>query len=80
MLATISVWLVGSHNRTLSVFANATSAVIAAGLGGHYVPLVVLGHDHDLELAVVSIWPRDPVGVESLHPPCLLTCTRYDKR
>jgi hypothetical protein len=39
------------------------------------MPLVVVGHDLDLEPAVIAIWPGHPVGIDDLDPPCLLACT-----
>jgi hypothetical protein len=60
MLAAISVRSAGSQ---------------ASGAGGGRVPLVVLGHDLDLEPAVIAVCPGHPVGVDDLDPPCLLACT-----
>jgi hypothetical protein len=39
--------------------------------------LVILGHDLDLEPAVIAVRPGLPVGVDDLHPTCLLACTRH---
>ena len=37
--------------------------------------LVILGHDHDLEPAVIAVRPGHPVGVDDLHWLRLLACT-----
>jgi hypothetical protein len=39
------------------------------------VPLVILGDNQDLELAILAPCLRTPVGIEDLHPTRLLTCT-----
>ena len=46
--------------------------------GGDHVPLVILGHDHDLEPAVFAVGPGPPVGVDDLYPSCLLACAWHD--
>jgi hypothetical protein len=45
------------------------------GTGGGCIPLVILGHEHDLEPAVITVRPGHPVSVDDLHPPRLLACT-----
>jgi hypothetical protein len=69
MLATISVRFSGSQAITVSARASATTAVIEA------VPLVILGNNQDLELAILAFCPRKPVGIEDLYATRLLTCT-----
>jgi hypothetical protein len=39
------------------------------------MPLVVVGHDLDLEPAVIAVRPGHPVGVDDLDSSCLLACT-----
>jgi hypothetical protein len=41
--------------------------------GGNDMSFVVLGHDLDLELAILSVRASYPIGVENLHSPRLLT-------
>ena len=42
------------------------------GARGDRVLLVVSGDDHELESAIIPIWPSDPIGVENLQSSRLL--------
>ena len=44
------------------------------GARGGHVALAVLGHDLNLEPAVIAVWASRPVGVDDLYPSCLFTC------
>jgi hypothetical protein len=46
--------------------------------GGDKVLLIVLGYKHDLEPTVISLWPSNPINVDSLDSSSLLACSRHD--
>src|SRR5260370_1378777 len=46
--------------------------------GRNAVALIVLGHDHDFELAIPLGAIRHPIGVQDLHPTRLFACTWHN--
>jgi hypothetical protein len=77
MLAAISVRSSGSHNKIASTRARGQQRSHRGGAGRDSVLLAIGRHDHDLELAVLAVAARDPVGVQHLDLAGLLAGTRH---
>src|SRR5579859_1506840 len=76
---------VGGNERTVSGIEEQDRVCLCqrdqcrhrGGAGGEKVLLVVLGHQHELEAAIIASRPRDPIGIDHLHLSCLLTCAAH---